>query len=1070
MYTSLARYLLALVLVSSSIILTHAQALVSGKVVEAVSGEGLPGVTIIVKGTTQGTTSLEDGSFEVAATADEVLVFSFIGMETIEVEVGSRTYLEVQMREGAAALTEVVVVGYGTQKRANLSGAVDNISPEQLEDRPISNISQGLQGLVPNFNVDFPGGEPGAAASFNIRGFTSINGGSPLFIVDGVAYEAQDLNFLNPNDIASLSVLKDAASAAIYGARAAFGVVLITTKKGKENKVTYTNFFASAQPTLLPQPITDPYIFLRIAELSTNNTPWDYNNYTDEEYKWARERSDNPAVESVRLDPNNPNQYAYMGSEDWNDYFFNERAFSQQHNLAFSGAKDNMNYFFSGNYAAEDGLSRLTQDDWKRYALRSNLIFKPFSWLSVENNTNIFQADRERPTYSLPNIYDLRPVDVATNPDGTWANTDAGRAAARIVDGGRQNSSDFGFQTLSRANISLFDGALVLTGDATFRRNFGRIHADGRPYNIGYGPADIRLEGGEGYAQEIRDIEDYNAYNVYGTLNKTFNRHQLQVVAGFNQERYIFERSSARRDRLIVGNLPYIGVASGLQTVSASYADWAVQGIFGRINYIFNNRYIVEFNGRYDGTSRFPSDARWGFFPSVSGAWIVSEENFLRGADDLISTLKLRGSYGSLGNQSVSNYGYILNLPSGTTNYLIDGDYRRFIGTPGLNVDPNNYTWEEVLTSNFGVELGLFKDKIFTSFDYYIRSTNGMLAPGQELPAVLGTSEPRGNVADLKTRGWELSLELRNRFNLAAKPFQFDVRLNVGDSRSEIINYPNEELLFSGSYYPGQEIGEIWGLESDGLFKTNEEISALDQSLIIPWGALSIVPGWPKFVDQDGNGMIEKGISVNDTRDFVKIGNSQPRYRFGVDMNANWNGFDFRAYFQGVGKRDYYPIHYLFWGLYQQPYANTYDRLMNFYRPEADSDVLRAQHAQAYLDRGLADANTDNPDYPILQAWLADYRVENGLAIPQTRYLLNAAYARLKNLTVGYTLPQSLTNKMGIGKFRMFLSGENLWEVSEIGDFIDPEAISTDFSNGGAWGGYAYPFQRRYSFGINIEF
>ncbi len=1050
-------------------LLTAQNLTIRGQVLDAKDGFPLPGVAVTVKGTLTGTATDIDGNYQVEAPSNGVLVFSFIGLRTEEVPVNGRITINLQMQEDVIALSEVVVVGYGIQKKVNLSGAVDQISPQQIEARPIANLSQGLQGLVPNLNVDFASGEPGQGANFNIRGFTSINGGSPLFVVDGVPFDPDQLNFLNPNDIASISILKDASSAAIYGARAAFGVVLITTKTGKDNKITYTNFFAAARPTVLPKPITDPYIFSRLLEISTNNTPWDYTNYSDEHYQWAKDRSDNPSIESVRLDPNNPTQYIYMGNNNWNDYFFKDNSLSQQHNLSFSGSKDNFNYFFSGNYTNEGGLNALTTDDWARYALRSKLGFTPLKWLSLESNTSLYQANRDRPSYNITSIYDIQPIDVATNPDGSWANTYAGRVGAQLVDGGRRNSNSFGFQTITRANVTLFKGLLTLTGDATFRRDQEQTNVDFRRYTIGFGPNDFREEGGEGSAQAINANERYNAYNVYTTLNKQLGLHQLQVIAGYNQESYEWEYTAAKRARPIVSSLPYISVSSGEQTVSSSFTDWAVQGIFGRINYIFNNRYILEFNGRYDGTSRFPKNDRWGFFPSFSAAWVISEEGFMRAFDNLFGTVKLRGSYGSLGNQAVSNYGYILNLPSFQTSYLIDGQFRQAIGAPGLDVDPENYTWEKVISTNLGLDFGLFKDRILATFDYYVRNTEGMLTDGAELPSVLGTAEPRANVADLETKGWEASVIFRNQIGTGKKPLNFDIRLNIGDSRSRITNFPNEgkfldDFIYDSRqvYYPGQYIGDIWGLVNNGLYQTTDDIAGLDASNIIPWGALSIVPGWPRYIDQDGDGQILKGISVSDPKDFVIIGNSEPRYRYGIDFNMNWNGFDARVFFQGVGQRDYYPQHYLFWGPYQQPYANFYSNHLDFYRPTSDSDAERAKHSQAYINAGLADANTD-ATYPILQAWLADWRVYNGLAIPQTQYLQDASYIRLKNLTLGYTLPKALTQRIGINQFRIYLSGENLWEASDIKNYVDPEAI-------GSWSGYAYPFQRRYSVGLNVEF
>lgn len=1064
--------LLLIVLATSSLAAQEAYP-VTGTVTDASDGSRLPGVTVRVEGTTAGTITDVDGYFEIEVPGPEaVLLVTFIGMEERRIEVGDRRDFDIGLGAGNNLLDEVVVVGYGSQKRVNLSGAVDNIEMAALESRPIANLSQGLQGLVPNFNVNYGGGEPGAAASFNIRGITSINGGSPLFVVDGIAYNADDLNFLNPNDIASISILKDASSAAIYGARGAFGVVLITTKSGKDGKVTYSNFVASARPTVLPDPITDPYVYMRLSDIATANTPWNYITYTDDQYRWGRERSDDPTIESVRLDPADPNRYIYLGDNDWNDYFFDYQAMSQSHNLSFSGgAGESVDYFVSGNFTDEDGLNRLAEDKFTRYALRTKVGFQPKPWLRFENNSNVYQADRNRPTYNLTNTFNLVPIDVAENPNGSWAATPAGRAAARLVDGGRYAGTDLGFQTINRANVTLFDGLLTLTADATFRRNFNTSHTDGRQYGIGYGPEDLRLEGGQTFATETRINENYNAYNLFATLSETFGlKHQVTVLAGYNQESYVRDLARASRDGLIVSGLPYIGVASGEQTVGAQYTDWAVRGLFGRVNYIFNDRYILEFNGRYDGTSRFPSGNRYGFFPSVSGAWLLSEEPFLQGLGGTLSNLKLRASYGSLGNQATSNYGYILNLPSGTTGYLIDGAYRRTIGAPGLNVDPGNYTWEKVTTSNFGLEFGLLDNRLFATADYYIRNTSGMLAPGQELPGVLGTDEPEGNVADLRTKGWEFSVEWRNRINVAGSPLRLNLGFNLGDSRSTITRYPNDGLLFSGQYYEGQELGEIWGLESDGFFENEEAISALDQNGIIPWGAISIVPGWPRFVDQDGNQVIEKGISATDTRDYVRLGNTQPRYRYGINFDASWKGFDTRFFFQGIGQRDYYPEHYLFWGLYQQPYANTYPQQLDFYRANGENEAARANHSRSYLELGLADANTEGASFPTLQAWLADYRVSNGLAIPQSKYLLDGSYLRLKNVTVGYTLPTTLTDRVGLSRLRFFVSGENVWEASSVKDFVDPEAIGANPLDAGQFGGYAYPFQRRYSVGLNLEF
>ena len=392
---------------------------------------------------------------------------------------------------------------------------------------------------------------------------------------------------------------------------------------------------------------------------------------------------------------------------------------------------------------------------------------------------------------------------------------------------------------------------------------------------------------------------------------------------------------------------------------------------------------------------------------------------------------------------------------------MIDNDRQVVVSSsPQLAVDPNFYTWERVVTTNFGVDFGLWEDRFFATFDYFIRDTKDMLTNPVELPGVLGTSPPKQNAADLQTKGWELSLNYRNQFGSHDRPIEFASKFFISDSRSYITRFENEQGLFS-NYRVGQEVGEIWGLTNDGLFSSEDEISQLDQSAIIPWGALDIVPGWPKYVDVDNDGKIEEGLTEDNPKDLRLIGNSRPRYQLGANLSVAWNGFDLSLFLQGVGKQDYYPRHYLFWGPYQQPYANIYPWNLDFYRGEADSEALRAQHSQSYIDAGLADVNTDS-SYPVLQSWLADANYGSGLDISQTGYLLSAAYVRVKNVTIGYNLPEQWVSRIKASRIRVFVSGENLYEFSAIKSFLDPEAINDA-------NGFAYPFQRKYSFGVNID-
>lgn len=991
---------------------------------------------------------------------------------------GENASILINLKESSSDLNEVVVVGYGTSKKLDVTGAIDQISGKKIAERPVANVFQGLQGVSPGLNITYKGGQPGATPTINIRGFASINdnSGSPLIIIDGIASTTDDLLRINPIDIATITVLKDAASAAIYGARASFGVILLTTKQGVtagRQSVSYSNYLATSRKTILPEPVTDPFIYMKVLETSTDNTPWDYVNYTSWQYDWARQRSDDPSsAPDTKVNPDDPSKWAYMGNNNWNDYFFSKNNFSQYHSVSFSGSaitanKRQVGYLLSADYTDENGLNKLAKDDWNRYGFRGKINFAPLSWLKVDNNLNVYQLKRDQPTYNATDVYYLQPTDVAVNPDGTWAGNGAGRLAAQLTDGGRNQQTRFGFQDILRGTGTFLNGDLQITGDASFKRELWKYHSEYLPYQIGYGPNDVRTEGIPSSLTETNGTIKQDVIDLYADYNKSFGEHAIKLLAGYNQESYEWNPVTVSKSNLISSSVPYIGLATGDVTVNTisegGYYSYAIRSYFGRVNYNYKDRYILEGNGRFDGSSRFPANNRWGFFPSVSGAWIASKEAFWKNILPVVPTFKMRASYGSLGNQSVAYYGYIQTLPVSQSSYLIGGSLPTVLGTaPPLKVDPNNYSWEKVTTTNVGTDIGLLNDKIFASFDYYIRNTSGMLAPSQELPAVLGSNSPSQNAADLSTKGWELSLNYKNSFILSKKTFAYDARITLSDSRSRITKYNNAGQTFSAAYRPGQVIGEIWGLTNDGMFKKQDEINKLDESAIVPWGALQIVSGWPKYKDLDGNGKIERGTSAKDPKDLRIIGNASPRYRFSFNLNVNWNNLDVSLFLQGVAKQDYYPHHYLFWGPFQQPYANIYPWNLDFYRSAAATAAQRATYSKSYIAAGLADANT-NSYFPVLQSWLADNNYGAGLDIPQTKYLLSAAYLRVKNLTVGYTFPSSLTKKMGINRFRIFFSGENIFEFSSIKKYVDPEAVSDGF-------GWEYPYQRKYSFGLNADF
>lgn len=1058
-----------------------AQSRMVGKVTDQ-SGQVLVGASVVVQGTSSGTATDDGGRYALEGLeSGEVLVFRMVGYRTQEVTFTGQSELDVVLETDAGNLDEVIVVGYGTQKKVNVTGAIDQISGKQLESRPVTNIMQGLQGVSPGLNITYGNGSPGGIPNINIRGTTSINGGAPLIVIDGIPVsDTWDMIRLSPNDIASYTVLRDAASAAIYGARAAYGVIVITTKQGSQGNqsISYNLTTAFGRPTELPDPVTDPYIFSRVLETSTLNTPWNgpsYVQFSDEYYQWAKERSENPSLPDVRVSPTDPNRWEYMGNNNWYDYFFEKATVSQIHSLALSGgaAINNkpISYYLSADYTKDNGLNKLADDYWQRKGIRGRLSFSPLDWIKLDNNMNVYQTDIAQPYARITDLYYLQPTNVVKNPDGTWANNAAGRLAAQLVDGGKRNEQMFGFQNIFNAVGTFLNGDLTVTGDASFKREYWRYPQHSKKYKIGYGPTDIREEGGNGFVYDRRGEIQNNVFNLYGNYNKRFGVHGFSLTAGYNQEDYVWATTIASRDQLISSTLPYLELTTGEARLNAEYSSYATRSFFGRFNYTLNDRYILEATGRYDGSSRFPSTNRWGFFPSVSGAWIVSNEPFFEHVKPVFSNWKLRASYGSLGNQAVGDFSYIQTMGTALSGYLIDGAQRQVItGAPSLTIDPLNYTWENVATLNFGTDIGLLRDRIFAGFDYFIRETTGMLTAGEQLPSVLGTAVPSQNAADLRTKGWELSLTYRDNYVVASKPFGLEAKLVLSDSRAHITKFKNDQRLLS-TYFEGYEFGTLYGLVGDGFFKSQEEIDQLDQTAIIPWGALDIVPGWPKFKDLNGDGKIELGQTADDMKDRTIIGNTADRYRIGLNLNMDWNGFDASIFMQGVLKRDFYPQHYLFWGPYQQPYANVYPWHLDHYRATDDTPEQMAKHSAAYLAAGLANANLD-ASYPVLQSWLADYNYVDGngsragLAIPNTRYLLNGAYLRIKNITVGYSLPQSTIQRWGMGRLRFFITAESIFEFSEVKKFVDPESINNSTDNS-AW---AYPFQRRIAFGLNVGF
>ena len=1018
--------------------------LIKGKVTDE-KGMPLPGVTVQIKGTTTSVTTDVNGAFEInVASSADILVFTYMGLTTQEVVTGTQQEINIVLKDDQKILNEVVVVGYGTQKKINLSGAVDGITSKELENRPLSSIGAGLQGLIPNLNVNITSGQINSAPTFNIRGFTSLNGGSPYILVDNVPFTANELMALNPNDIESVSALKDAASAAIYGARGAFGVILITTKRAKSNelKVAANAYYAVRTLGKVPEIVTDP---LLVMEYKHDAAYPLYNLYPDNIREYAKKRSEDPSLPSVIVSPNDPNSWMYYGSTNWLDEVYNKNAPTYNANMSIAKRDDKLSYYMSADYFRNDGMLRYGNDIMDRYNLRAKADYQVRKWLNIGNNTsfmsNTYDASVLYGWDLFHNINRQSSLDVPKNPDGSWTSTGAS-TLGRLQSGGRNLSRINNFQTTFNATAGIISGVWDIKADATFRK----INSEGRSYDIPVpyksGPnSTIGYTGANPtWAQNDNGSVRHNIYNVYTDFHKTFaDKHYLQVLGGFNQE-YRYENTNwVNRKGLISNTLPSIALATGDLTGGESITDWAVRGWFYRLNYIYDDKYILELNGRYDGTSRFPTNDRWGFFPSASAAWVVNRENFFKPITESIGLelFKLRASYGALGNQDVSAYSYIPAMGSGQIGQILDGKRPVGVNPPGA-VAPS-LTWEKVSTINFGGDLGFFKNRLELNFDAYTRYTEGMLTKGKTLPGPFGVTEPSINAANLKTKGWEFRIGWNDSFAVDNSQFYYGLKLSLADSRSYITKYDNPNGLLS-DYYVGREIGEIWGLETEGFFQNKEELAShADQTAV---GAddtgYKFDVGDLKFRDINGDGKVDKGKNtLADHGDQKIIGNNRARYYYGADLNAGWKGFDVRLFFQGVGKRDWYPNagnHY-FWGVYAQPWTNVQVHNLDHWTPE-----------------------TPDAYFPRVKAYIAEDATE--LGNPQTKYLQDASYLRLKNLTVGYTLPKSLTNKMKVDKVRFYFSAENVFGVSHIKANLDPEGLD----------GTVYPFQKTFSFGLNFNF
>ena len=1030
---------------------------------------GIPviGANVIEKGTTNGTVTDFDGNFSIQVNKNSVLTVSFIGYVSQEVAVKGGNKLNITLKEDSQALDEVVVVGYGTQKKVNLTGAVEQVTSEVFDNRSVPNVTQALQGSIPNLNINITDGKPTRTASFNVRGTTSIGqGGDALVLIDGVE---GDPSMLNPNDIASVSVLKDAASAAIYGARGTFGVVLITTKEPNKDKtsITYSGNFSLQRPATTPNFVTDGYEYAsRFYEAynAWNNysaDPKNINKTQEFSLGWLDEfkrRKEAGITDEWDIDPVT-GKYIYYGNTDYYGELYKKNTFAQDHNLSVSGNNGKLNYYVSGRFYGYDGLFKYNTDDYKTMNLRAKGSIQVFDWLKIENNMEFSNMDYHNPMNVgeggsiWRNLADEgHPSSPIYNPDGTLTHSAAYTIGDFIYGKNGIDTRNRVLRNTTGFTASFLDNKMHVRGDFTFR-NTDNSQTQRRvavPYSTTEGVISY-LSTKYNDLQEYKTETNYVATNIYADYEDTFNEaHYFKGMIGYNYEQSTYNGLKVLRNGLLFEDSENINMALGdAITTSGEYNRWRVAGGFFRFNYAFKDRYLVEVNGRYDGSSKFPVDQQWAFFPSISGGWRLSEEAFWNVKPEVLSDIKIRASYGSLGNGNVSPYSYMELLGISTSGRVLNGLKNKYTRAPG--VMPDGLTWETATTTDIGADFGTLNGRLRFSGDYYIRKTTDMYTVGETLPDIFGATSPKGNYADMTTRGWEITLTWRDQFQLADKPFNYEIRGTLSDYISTIDRYNNKDGKLS-DYYAGQRVGEIWGYVTEGLFQSQEEIdNHADQTLIQSSSQRVTYPGDVKIKDLNGDGVIDYGQNtVDDHGDKTIIGNSLPRFSYSMNLSADWNNFFFSAFFQGVGRQHWYPSNEcIFWGQYNRPYNNLPEWHLDNYWTEDNRD--------AYLPR------------------YAGYN-SSLKSTTQTRYLQNVAYIRLKNLQLGYNLPQTVTSKLRMQNARVYVSAENLWCWSPLYkhtrdlDVTNINGSDPDLTDGGSGDGHSYPQMTSISLGVSLTF
>lgn len=1062
---------------------------VSGTVSDAIG----PVVGAVVQSEGANAVTDVDGHFTITVSANAVLEISCLGYKTEQVALNGRNRITIILEEDSFVLEDAVAIGYGSIKKANLTGAVSVVKAEALQDRSALDVGHMLQGSVPGLNVTSSSGRPGQAASLNIRGWNSINGGSPLVLIDGVE---GDIQYINPADVDNISVIKDAAAAAIYGAKGSAGVILVNTKNGSKEKdgkakVTYSGRYGWTAPTASTDWETRGYytVYLSNLFMKAYNGSLNYN-YSDADMQelWARRNDvvENPERPWVVISQNQTGNdvYNYYANTDWWHVLYKDNKPTTSHTLTASGATEHVNYLISAGYTAEQGMFNINPDTYKRYNLRAKVGFDVTEWLKIGNNFSYFNSGYTYPGRGGINnsLYGASAHASASypafNPDGTNlystkynGSTLMDGLMMALTNGDSNNDRIDNLSNTLDVTITPFKG-FTIKADYTYGFRLVRYTNRTMPGYYSQEPGVIvSLNTGAAFENKLTEdanVHTHQVYNLYATYDHSWNEaHNLKIMAGVNYEtKHIKDLEAIGYDLFSydLNDLNLVGTdADGNKRmeVAGGQNEFRTAGYFSRINYDYKGKYLLELNGRYDGSSRFLRGSRWVFSPSVSLGWRISEENFFAPLKSWWDNLKLRASFGQLGNQQMSEYyPAIRTISTGSQSSYLLGGPKPALASISAPVS-SGLTWERSVQSNIGLDMTFLSGRLDFSAEAYIRDTKDMLTAGEVLPATYGYSAaPKENVADLRTKGYEFNLGWKDTFKIAGKPFHYNASVLFSDYVSHITRFNNPDKLLSKNYWVGMKYGDIWGWHIDGLFASDEEAAAyaVDQSKVNniinkSTGDINPVTGAPgvragdlKFADLDGNGKIDKGQEkVGDSGDYRVIGNGQPRYNFGINLGASYMGFDLAMFFQGIGHMDWYPQYEVrqFWSLYARPFATFIPRdFQNMYWTEENPDAY----------------------FPRPRGYVAGVGTGRELTETNDRYLQNIGYLRLKNLTFGYTLPEKLTRKVGIERLRFYFTGENLfyWAPGLHCDYIDPEMAQT---NGNL---RIYPWQKTIMFGVDV--